>query len=1580
MRPLLSLKSFSRFLMVLLIVQLSIGFFALPVNQAKAAGTTYYVSNCGSVIGNDSSSGTSSSTPWLTIAHVNAQIFNHGDSVLFNNGCIWREELMPPTSGSAGSPITFGAYNGNGTTTLPIISGADVFSSWTPQTATSTVVGTSTQANMKLSTVTSTAFVDFNASGTLTPYIGDQLTITDSASNTLIGYIKAAGTGETYGSQLLVDPGMDTVGDFFSSSASLTILSSGCYPGGNGKCLRVTPTTTYAAAFQHFTPPPIGALVRNSVYAKAGTESGAMDFYVLDNSYNPLNDVWFSPPTLWTQEVLYNTIINAGGEDSYGSETVGQTALWSTASSTQVLTPSPTGVTITTISNGSTYNWTSEASGFNPNDSNGYTYSILTSTSTVYYASYSTAPTQVFEDGNRLTQNTVSSSSLALGQWFLDTGASRIWVRLTGDDAPTGHTIEASQRQLVVDIGDGNGYTGVSYVTVNGLQAEMANGGYGNIELLHANTSHIIIANVTSSYSDNDGIKVDTGVAGADIVIESSTVYGNETGINFYLYTGGASGHENYVQNNQVYLNAADGIGVTGNYITVQNNYVHDEGTSVLDAIGIHVYDTGNHTYGQNNIIRYNLITNTTLAPMEAGETDHSGIETDDGTGYNEIYGNVIFGNQGPCLDIFSSNHESIFNNTCYGDLLNSSFPSGHAEILLTEAASTTNSTNDVIEDNIAYATGGNYAIYVDSGSASNPQTIANNLLYAPGSTNWYYWSSGGGNNLATFNGFAGVSNNLYSNPLFVSTSTNNFALTSSSPAIDAGLNLGTTYDMGLDPASTWPSNIILDNQNSNGKGWEIGAYVYPNQATLSVTTSTALSFPVSYGSVATSSQPVVITNTGPASSTLNWSATSTNPWLTFSPASSSLGGGASTTVNFIVNPAGMPLGVTSTVATLSDPNASSSPQTLPVTLTISATTSTPPQTLTATPGNAQVALSWQAPSSTGGSAITGYLINDKLAASSTYALASTTGATSTVITGLTNGALYDFEALAQNGVGTSTPSNVATATPQSNDATLSNLMISAGTLTPTFSSSTTSYTDSVSNNVTSVTVTPTATQASSTITVNSSTVVSGSASSPIPLNVGSNTVLTVVTAQNGVAQDTYTITVTRTNVPSVVMTAPTSTTVSGIVTVSASSTAVSPASIASVQFYLDGSPLGSPLTTTSSPNTYSYSWNTASSTNASHTLYALTTDNYSNTATSTSITVTVQNQAFLSVPTSTLTFSAAHGSIATSSQSVVIMNNGTAFTNLNWSASSTQSWLTFSKSSSSIAGGASTSVAVIVNPTGLALGTYDATATIADPNASSSPHTIPVSLTVSATGIGTSIASPSNGATLSGIVTIAATATSTVGISSVQFYLDGTLIGTATSSPYTASWNAYVAANGSHTLYALATDNDANTATSSVITVTVANAPSTIISVGSGYGIPNYGIVPSPTPTPPTSSSLPSPSSSGTTSPSLAAQIEALQHQLAALLAEANASAPSTPAASSIFSRNLSLWMIGNDVQALQQFLISQASGPAAARLAQHGPTTMFGSLTYRALVEFQEKVGIKPASGYFGPKTRAYVNKLSE
>jgi tRNA threonylcarbamoyladenosine modification (KEOPS) complex Pcc1 subunit len=98
-----------------------------------------------------------------------------------------------------------------------------------------------------------------------------------------------------------------------------------------------------------------------------------------------------------------------------------------------------------------------------------------------------------------------------------------------------------------------------------------------------------------------------------------------------------------------------------------------------------------------------------------------------------------------------------------------------------------------------------------------------------------------------------------------------------------------------------------------------------------------------------------------------------------------------------------------------------------------------------------------------------------------------------------------------------------------SNDANLSGLALSAGTLSPNFYFATGNYTASVGNLVSSITVTPTASKgAAATIAVNGAAVVSGSASSSINLNTGSNTITILVTAPDSVTQDTYTVTITR--------------------------------------------------------------------------------------------------------------------------------------------------------------------------------------------------------------------------------------------------------------------------------------------------------------------------------------------------------------------------------------------------------------------------------------------------------------------
>jgi len=98
---------------------------------------------------------------------------------------------------------------------------------------------------------------------------------------------------------------------------------------------------------------------------------------------------------------------------------------------------------------------------------------------------------------------------------------------------------------------------------------------------------------------------------------------------------------------------------------------------------------------------------------------------------------------------------------------------------------------------------------------------------------------------------------------------------------------------------------------------------------------------------------------------------------------------------------------------------------------------------------------------------------------------------------------------------------------PASNVANLLALSISNTSLSPAFNTDTTSYTASVIHGVATVVVRPVTTAIAS-ITVNGTAVPSGGASGSIPLNVGANVITVVVTAQDGVTQKAYTVTVTR--------------------------------------------------------------------------------------------------------------------------------------------------------------------------------------------------------------------------------------------------------------------------------------------------------------------------------------------------------------------------------------------------------------------------------------------------------------------
>jgi Right handed beta helix region len=82
-----------------------------------AQAANYYVDASS---GSDSSSGTSSTSPWQSLNKVNNTTFQAGDVVNFKRGSVWSGTLQVKSSGTSTNPVTYQAY---GTGTAPQVKG-----------------------------------------------------------------------------------------------------------------------------------------------------------------------------------------------------------------------------------------------------------------------------------------------------------------------------------------------------------------------------------------------------------------------------------------------------------------------------------------------------------------------------------------------------------------------------------------------------------------------------------------------------------------------------------------------------------------------------------------------------------------------------------------------------------------------------------------------------------------------------------------------------------------------------------------------------------------------------------------------------------------------------------------------------------------------------------------------------------------------------------------------------------------------------------------------------------------------------------------------------------------------------------------------------------------------------------------------------------------------------------------------------------------------------------------------------------------------------------------------------------------
>ena len=281
---------------------------------------------------------------------------------------------------------------------------------------------------------------------------------------------------------------------------------------------------------------------------------------------------------------------------------------------------------------------------------------------------------------------------------------------------------------------------------------------------------------------------------------------------------------------------------------------------------------------------------------------------------------------------------------------------------------------------------------------------------------------------------------------------------------------------------------------------------------------------------------------------------------------------------------------------------------------------------------------------------------------------------------------------------------------------------------------------------------------------------------------------------------------------PTVSLTSPANNaSLSGIVNITA--TASDNMGVSRVEFYHN-----STMMYVSNVSPFSYAWTSTAAANGSCALTARAYDAAGNVGLSPSVTVTVNNvvadttapTVAISSPVNNASVSGA-AAISVSASDNVGVSKVEFYVNAVLQATDAASPYTFSWNTATLANGSYV----------LTARAYDAAG-----NVGLSPSvTVTVNNVVAdTTAPGVAISSPANNSSVSGAVTISASASDNVGVSKVELYVNAVLQATDTTSPYTFNWNTATLANGSYALTAKAYDAAGNVGLSSSVTVTVNN------------------------------------------------------------------------------------------------------------------------------------------------------------
>ena len=748
--------------------------FALALS-ANAA--TYYVDNC-VVTGSDSNNGTSTSTPWLTISKVNGVTLASGDSVLFNRGCTWREQLTHNSGG-----VTYGAY---GTGAAPIITGADVFGSWTSESITyplghdfTTDASGDKPASWWMFQDSSSPSLDGSTNGNNLAWSGGTCS---HVSNIPSGHgINGAYSLNTPFGCYTASIGYSSLSTNFPFKAATTAVTIG------GWVYLLNSSNAYQTIVS------LGDGVTSGWRIRMSPANNQLQLLVAGISNIPADTSYSAG---W-----HHVVYRWNGDNRVGAGANNETSFWIDGVKQSTISTSGTPVLATSSDtltfNGTTLaatNWVEwfvapvaytdseigKISGYglaNP--------SASTATFTDYYASTTTQPRFVLDNGAALTPSTTALTPLATGGFYWDSGTNRIHVRLAADASPTGHVIEASQRLHAM----GNG--SLSNMTIQDLDLRMANG-YGL-----SFSDHLTLRRCAISYTYGLAVYEDNGYA---IIDGNNISHSQAGGIQ-------VAGGNNVISNNTITYTGDLYQAFADSYpggIIVSWPGVYDDGTQIFgnvihDTNGIYPYSHGMYV-GQdasNASIHDNIVYNSVAganisARFNGGSIYKNTLSSSGFVGISvvqnlmrpidiNIHHNFIYGNH-VGLEVYSDDPGSstinlkIYNNTFYQQSL---AYGGNPPI---EMQFVNDLTSVVVRNNIFWASNTDNLLWSVNQSAL---TMDHNIYYRSDASTSSFYYNGVERDYSWW--AANVDSSPFVDPKLTSP-TGNFSILAGSPAVRAGI------------------------------------------------------------------------------------------------------------------------------------------------------------------------------------------------------------------------------------------------------------------------------------------------------------------------------------------------------------------------------------------------------------------------------------------------------------------------------------------------------------------------------------------------------------------------------------------------------------------------------------------------------------------------------------------------------------------------------------------------------------------------------------------------------------------------